>query len=370
MPSIALVHERLTELGGSEKVVDILAAGLDVSSVFVPIRDRHGMGLALDLHRTATSPLQTLYRHDGRYAHLLPLLPFSFRSFDPGAADVVLVSHHAFANRVTSVVGDRPIVSYVHSPARWMWDVQFRHAEVGSRSNRLLLGAFSASQRRFDRIAARRLTTVVANSSEVAGRIRRWWDVEAEVIPPPIDVEFFTPSDPAEREDFVLYAGRLVGYKRPDVAIRAAQRAGVRLVVAGEGRELQRCRSLAGPETTFVGAVGDDRLRQLFRRSRALIFPGLEDFGMIPVEAQATGTPVLGLGQGGICDTVIDGATGIWAGSGVDPHDTEALVSAFASALSSADFSAFDQKKIRVHAEQFGVSGFLHRMEQVIQAVV
>lgn len=369
-PSIALVHERLTELGGSEKVVDVLAAGLGVARLFVPIRDRRGMGLALDRIPTLTSPLQSLYRHDGRYAHLLPLLPLSFRSFDPGPADVVLISHHAFANRVSAVVRDRPLVSYVHSPARWMWDPRFRAAEVSSRAGRAGLGAFSASQRPRDRAAAQRLTTVIANSSEVAGRIERWWNRRAEVIPPPIDVDFFVPGDPAaDREDFFLYAGRLVAYKRPDVAIRAAQRAGVRLVVAGDGRELERCRTLAGSETTFVGAVDDDELRTLFRRCQALVFPGLEDFGMVPVEAQATGTPVIGLGQGGICDTVLDGGTGVWVGGDVALDDTEALVAAFAETLGNFDPGCFDPVKIRGHAEQFGVRSFLDRMRMVISSV-
>lgn len=368
-PSIALVHERLTELGGSEKVVDVLAGGLGATSLFVPIRDRRGMGLDLDRFPTATSPLQRLYRHDGRYAHLLPLLPLSFRSFDPGPADVVLISHHAFANRVSAVVRDRPLVSYVHSPARWMWDARFRAAEVSSRAGRGVLATFSAAQRPLDRAAAHRLTTVLANSTEVARRIERWWERHADVVPPPIDVDFFTPGDAGGREDFFLYAGRLVGYKRPDVAIRAAQRAGVSLVVAGEGREMERCRAIAGPETSFVGAVNDHQLLLLFRRCQALIFPGLEDFGMVPVEAQATGTPVLGLGHGGIRDSVLDGGTGVWVGSDAEPHHTDALVASFAEAMTSFDAGRFDPAKIRAHAEQFGVSSFLDRMRAVLRSL-
>jgi glycosyltransferase involved in cell wall biosynthesis len=324
------------------------------------------MGLALDDIAIDTSPLQRLYRHDGRYAHLLPMLASSYRSFDPGDADVVVVSHHAFANRVANHVRDRPILSYVHSPARWMWDQHFRTAEVSSPIGARALGTFAAAHRSSDRRAARRVTRLVANSTEVAGRIRRWWGLDAEVVPPPIDTEFFCPSESSETDDFFLYAGRLVGYKRPDVAIQAAQRAGVRLVVAGEGREMDRCRTVAGAETTFVGAVDDDDLRDLLRRCRALVFPGFEDFGMVPAEAQACGTPVIGLGQGGICDTVIDGTTGVWVGSDLDVADGQELTRAFAAALVDFDEGAFDGHKIRAHALQFAEEAFTDRMRAAV----
>ncbi len=370
MTTVSLVHERITELGGSEKVVDELARTFDVEGLFVPIADRRGVGLDLDQLAITTSPLQRVYRHDGRYSHLLPALPISFRSFDPGTSDAVIVSHHAFANRVANAVQDRPVVSYVHSPARWMWDQRFARAEAPSASAYAVLRTFCLTQRPLDRNAAQRVTKLLANSSEVAGRIARWWDCDSEVVAPPVDVDFFTPDPSVAREDSFLYAGRLVGYKRPDIAIEAARRAGVRLVVAGDGREIDRCKELAGPETTFVGPVDDIGLRQLFRQSQALIFPGLEDFGMIPVEAQATGLPVIGLGQGGIRDTVLDGTTGRWVGSEIDMDQTPALVEAFASAMETFDSSSYDHEKIIAHAEQFAPEVFRSRMQAIVQTAL
>ena len=370
MTTVSLVHERITELGGSEKVVDELTRTFDIQGLFVPIADRRGVGLDLDQLTITTSPLQRVYRHDGRYSHLLPALPISFRSFDPRTSDAVIVSHHAFANRVANMVRDRPVISYVHSLARWMWDQRFARAETPSASAYAVLRAFCATQRPLDRKAAQRVTKLIANSSEVAGRIARWWDCESEVVPPPVDVDFFTPDSSVERDDSFLYAGRLVGYKRPDIAIAAARRAGVRLIVAGDGREIDRCKELAGPETTFVGSVDDVGLRQLFRKSRALIFPGLEDFGMIPVEAQATGLPVIGLGQGGICDTVIDGTTGCWVGSEIDMDQTPDLVAAFASAMETFDPSSYDDEKIIAHAEQFAPEVFRTRMQAIVEATL
>ncbi|NNF54785.1 MAG: glycosyltransferase [Acidimicrobiales bacterium] len=368
MTTVSLVHERITELGGSEKVVDELAKTFDIQGLFVPISDRRGIGLDLDELAVTTSPLQRVYRHDGRYSHLLPALPISFRSFDPGTSDAVIVSHHAFANRVAHSVRDRPVISYVHSPARWMWDQRFARAEAPSAAAYVVLRTFCATQRPLDRRAAKCVTRLLANSSEVAGRIARWWDCDAEVVSPPVDVGFFTPDPSVKRDDSFLYAGRLVGYKRPDIAIRAARRAGVRLIVAGDGREIDRCKELAGPETSFVGPVDDIGLRHLFRKSQALIFPGLEDFGMIPVEAQATGLPVIGLGQGGIRDTVIDGTTGWWVGSEIDMDDTSTLVEAFATALETFAASSFDEEKIIAHAEQFAPEVFRSRMQAIVQA--
>lgn len=370
MTTVSLVHERITELGGSEKVVDELARTFDIEGLFVPIADRRGVGLDLDDVATTTSPLQRLYRHDGRYSHLLPALPISFRSFNPGTSDAVVVSHHAFANRVANVVRDRPVISYVHSPARWMWDQRFARAEAPSASAYALLRSFCATQRPLDRNAAKRVTKLLANSSEVAGRIARWWDCDAEVVPPPVDVGFFTPDPSIKRDDAFLYAGRLVGYKRPDIAIQAARRAGVRLIVAGGGREIDRCKEMAGPETTFVGPVDDMALRQLFRQTQALIFPGLEDFGMIPVEAQAAGQPVLGLGQGGIRDTVLDGITGRWVGSDIDMDRTPELIEAFAMAMEGFDPASYDLEKITSHADQFAPEVFRSRMRTIIEATL
>ncbi len=366
MVTVSLVHERLTELGGSEKVVDALAGSFELASLFVPIADRGGMGLALDQVSTTTSPIQRLYRHDGRYAHLLPLLPLSFRSFDPGSSDAVIVSHHAFANRVANQVQDRPVISYVHSPARWMWDRRFARAETPSQAAYAALSSFSSTQRRLDRKAAQRVTTLVANSTEVADRIARWWHCDAEVVPPPVDTSFFSPDPSVARSDTFLYAGRLVGYKRPDIAIEAARLAGVKLIVAGEGREMERCRALAGPETTFVGACDDATLRTLYRETQALVFPGLEDFGMIPVEAQATGAPVLGLGQGGIRDTVIDGTTGEWVGSEIGMDQRPDLIQAFADAMMRFEPRAYESDKIVDHASQFATSEFTGRIHRIV----
>ncbi|MGA9872518.1 MAG: glycosyltransferase, partial [Rhodococcus sp. (in: high G+C Gram-positive bacteria)] len=186
------------------------------------------------------------------------------------------------------------------------------------------------------------------------------------VVHPPVDTEGFTPDPSVDREDFFLLAGRLVPYKRPDIAVRAAAAANVPLVVAGDGRAMDACKELAGPNTTFLGRVSHERLLELHRKTRALLMPGIEDFGIVPVESMATGTPVIALGEGGAIDTVVPGMSGVL----VDPGSDEQVVDGFARAMSSFDPNMFDRSEIRRWAEGFSRAHFRSRMQEVVDAVV
>lgn len=362
MTRIALVHERLTELGGSEKVVDHFARIWPEARLFVPIADPSVAPEAMGRLPLTVSGLQRLYRGDGRYSHLLPLLPWAMARADFSDADLVVVSHHAFANRIRAP-RHVPVLSYVHSPARWMWDGDLRSLELGSGPAKTGLGLFARSQRGADRRAAARVQRMVANSATVAARIAEWWGREAEVVHPPVDVEYFRPDPTVEREDFVLLAGRLVPYKRPEVAVAAAVRAGVPLVVAGQGRAEAACRAVAGPGVRFLGEVSDAELLDLFRRCRALVFPGIEDFGMVPVEAQACGAPVVGVNGGGLRETVVDGVTGVLVPV---ERDADRQTVALAAGLSDGlEALRTDPVAIRTHAEGFSAEVFAKRIEAI-----
>jgi glycosyltransferase involved in cell wall biosynthesis len=202
--------------------------------------------------------------------------------------------------------------------------------------------------------------TMVANSREVARRIERWWDREATVVHPPVDTDYYTPDPDVPREDFFLIAGRLVPYKRPDLAVRAAERAGVPLVVAGDGRIRAEMEALAGPSTRFVGRVDDAGLRDLYRRCRALLMPGIEDFGIIPVEAMACGAPVIAIDAGGAQDSVLPGETGALVPVGGDEVGT------WAEALRSHDPDSYDPARVRAHAETFSRTRFRDAMADVV----
>ncbi|WP_432495922.1 glycosyltransferase [Kineococcus gypseus] len=358
-PRVVLVHERFTEYAGSEAVVEQLAREWPDAPILAPIA-RAGV-LPPDLQaRVRSTPLSRLLRGT-TYAHLLPALPVAMRTMPLPPADVVVASHHAFAAQV-AVRSSAPVVAYVHTPARWVWDPSMRVGEAG-RVGAAGLAAFSAAYRPVDRAAAQRVHTLVANSSAVAERIERWWGRASTVVHPPVDTGFYSPAD-VPREDFFLVAGRLVPYKRPDLAVRAAERAGVPLVVAGDGRMRAQLEAVAGPNTRFVGRVDDEGLRDLFRRCRALLMPGVEDFGIVPVEAQACGAPVVAVGAGGTLDTVLPGRTGELVPPGGDE------VGAWAAALGGFEPSRYDAAAVRAHAEGFSRARFRAAMAGVVHGVL
>ncbi|AFR50302.1 glycosyltransferase [Gordonia sp. KTR9] len=363
---IAVVHERLTEIAGSEHVVEQLAATWPRVEVHAPIARPAGVPAGLT-EPPITSSLNRAYRLLGErsYAPLLPLMPLAFRRMPLRDADAVVTSHHAFATQAVHAT-QAPVIAYVHSPARWAWDPSLRAGEGGGAAGAAILSALSVAARRCEVGAAPRLHTVVANSSAVAERIREHWGRESVVVHPPVDLDGFTPDPAVPREDFYLLAGRLVPYKRPDLAIAAAARADVRLVVAGDGRAMEQCRELAGPKTTFLGRVPHDTLLNLHRSARAVLMPGIEDFGIVPVEAMATGTPVIALGEGGALDTVVPGSTGLL----IEPGSDDEIVERLAASLRNFDVDDYDRSEIRAWAERFRRERFRDEMREVVDAAI
>jgi glycosyltransferase involved in cell wall biosynthesis len=363
-PRVTLVHERFTEYAGSETVVEQLAREWPEAPVLAPI-GRPGVMPADIESRVRTTHLSRLLRGTA-YAHLLPALPIALSRLPVPPSDVVIASHHAFATQVVRATR-APVVAYVHSPARWVWDPSMRAHEAGGRLAAAGLSAFSAAFRPVDLSAATRVHTMVANSRAVADRIRSWWHRDATVVHPPVDTEFYRPDPAVPREDFFLLAGRLVPYKRPDLAVRAAGQAGVPLLVVGDGRARADVEELAGPGTTFLGRVDDEGLRDLFRRCRALVMPGVEDFGIVPVEAQACGAPVLAIDAGGARDSVLPGVTGELVPV-AGPWDD--VLDLWAGALASFDGAAYDPATIRHHAESFSRPRFRRAMATVVDEVL
>lgn len=363
-PRVAVVHERFTEYGGSERVVEQLMRIWPGARLWAPVADPgllsdHFPGLDVQ-----TGPLQRIYAGGRSYQYLLPLMPAAMGRADFSGCDAVVTSHHAFANRVRVPRGVA-MVSYTHTPARWIWEESLRRADTTSPFGRAILGSFAATQRRSDRRSAQRPDLIIANSAYVADRISRWWGRSSEVVHPPVDVDFFTPDPGVDRQDFFLLAGRIVPYKRPEVALAAARRAGVRLVVAGAGRREDRLARLAGRGIELLGAVSAEQLRHLYRSCRALVFPGTEDFGMVPVEAQACGAPVIGRAEGGLLETVVDGRTGVLYRAGPDGG-----VDPLADAMRSFVDGSFDPAVVRRQAEGFSASRFRSQMSALVSQVI
>ncbi|CAM3787020.1 glycosyltransferase [Tsukamurella ocularis] len=363
MTRIAVVHERWTEQGGSENVARALVDAWPDTRLHVAFADPRAVPGDLR-ERIAVTGLDPVHRALGRRSHapLIPLAPAAWRRHrpDPGA-DAVVISHHAMAVSAASAWPDAAVVAYVHSPARWAWMPELRSGEAFGAAGRFALTALAAQTRAVETAAVPHLDVVVANSSAVAHRIERWWGVPARVVAPPVDVARFTP-DGAVPGDYFLVAGRLVPYRRVDLAIRAAQRAGVRLVVAGDGRHGAALRRIAGAETAFLGRVSDAEMVRLQREAVATVMPGEEDFGIVPVEAMAAGTPVLARAAGGALDTVVPGVSGVL----VPDVPDEAFVEALAAAMRGLDPAGFDPAVLRAHAERFSVPAFQERMRAIV----
>ena len=373
-PRVAIVHERFTEFGGSELVVAEFMKTWPDAQVFAPITEPACRRQVLRAAgRDGTDPgtrgiggswLDRVYAATGRRSHapFLPLVPPVLRGLRlRDDVDAVLVSHHAFATQ-SALATDAPVVAYVHSPARWAWDRTFRDQEIASRTGRLALSVLGGLARRGERRAAPRLTHVIANSRAVATRVQDWWGLPSSVVHPPVRIDRFTVAPSIDREDFYLFAGRLVPYKRPDLAIRAAQRAGCRLMILGDGRFRDHLKSIAGPETTFLGAAADDVLQDMYRRCRALLMPGVEDFGIVPVEAMACGTPVLALGAGGALDTVVPGVTGMHVEAGPD----ELVIEQLAAAMRDFDPADYDPAVVAAKAATFAPAAFRAKVADTV----
>jgi glycosyltransferase involved in cell wall biosynthesis len=361
---VAIVHERFTEWAGSERVVEQLHSLWPEAPIHAAVVDRSVLPTTLRDADVRPTGLQRLYRGGTQYAHLLPLLPAAFRRIDLRGVDLVLTSHHAFANRVRAPHAI-PVVSYVHAASRWIWDPAERAGEIGGQAGRVGLTLFAATQRRPDRAAASRLRGAIANSTYTAGKVREYWLRDPEVVPPPVDVTWLTPNEDVVREGFFLFVGRLVPVKRADLAIAAANRAGVPLVVVGDGRLRHQLEAAAGSTVEFVGAGDRPMLLDLYRRCRAVVFPGVEPFGIVPVEAQACGAPVIARAAGGALESILEGKTGTL----FDPESSNE-VEALAQALRDFDGRTFDARVIRDHAVTFSAEHFRERFTATLAGLL
>jgi glycosyltransferase involved in cell wall biosynthesis len=307
-PRVAIVHEWLTIPGGSEKVVQAILELVPHAELFTSVYDAAPWPPIITSRPVHASFLNRVPGATEHYTRLLPFMDLAFRAFDLSGFDLVISSNHASAKNVRTPPGV-PHVCYCHTPMRYAWDPSLLEDEALGPIARRIAPVGTAWLRRVDRKRAAGPDVFVANSRFVAARIRDAYGRESEVIHPPVDIEemLHTARDP---HDAYLVFGRVVPYKRVGVAVEACERLGRRLLVAGEGRDLERVRELAGVHTEFLGHVPDEDVPRLFAQARALLFPGLEDFGMVPVEAQAAGLPVIAFGEGGVNDSVIDGETG------------------------------------------------------------
>jgi glycosyltransferase involved in cell wall biosynthesis len=362
---VALIHDWLTGMRGGEKVLEALCELFPDATVLTMVHVPGSVSSGIERLHPRGSLLSRLPGVARYYRQLLPVFPFIVEQFDVDGFDLVISTSHCAAKSVVAPRSARHLC-YCFTPMRYAWDqfeAYFGADRLGLRS-RLMRPALGALAR-WDAATAGRPDRYVAISQYVAERIGRYYNRRSAIVYPPVDTEFYTPDEAgATDEGYYLVVSALVPYKRLDVAVEACARAGRRLKIVGDGPEAARLRQLAGPTVEFAGSVPDDEVRRCYRGARAVLLPGEEDFGIVPVEAQACGRPVVALDRGGSRETVVDGRTGVL----VDAPTGEA----FAEGIGRLERLPLDRSAIRAHAVQFSrerfMNEFMHEAEQIIAA--
>lgn len=356
---VALVHDWLTGMRGGEKVLEGIVSLFPESELFTLYHVKGAVSEAIESRPIHTSFVQRV--PEAHFRKLLPLFPRAIERFDLTGFDLVVSTSHCVAKGARPAPG-APHVCYCHTPMRYVWTAFEEYTAPGRTplAARLALSWSAGYLRRWDVRTASRVTTFVANSENVADRIRRFYSREAHVLRPWVDHETFTPGDGGE--PYFLVVTALVPYKRVELAIDAFRGVDAALIVAGDGPLRERLAREAPANVRFVGRVSDESLRELYRRCRALVFPGEEDFGIVPLEAMACGRPVIAYRAGGALETVVEGTTGLFFDAQT-PESLRAAVAAF-------DENAFDAAHIRAHAERFDRGRFLDRFREIVSDVL
>lgn len=350
-----LAHDYLLVLRGAERTFATITDIWPGATIATLLYDEEGTRGRFAGRRLRTSRLQRLGMRQGSFRAALPLFQTAVEHLDVSGADCVLSSSSAFAHGVRPPQGARH-VCYCHAPFRYAWNEQAVARSQIRAPLRPVLSLLLRRHRAFDRRAAGRVDQFIANGRLTRDRIRRFWGRDAPIVHPPVDVGRFFVREPA---DHVLFVGELVRHKRPELAIEAASAAGRPIKMVGSGPELGRLRARYGRQAEFLGRVSDDELADLYAEAAALVVPGVEEFGIAAVEAQAAGRPVIAMDSGGVRETVVPERTGVLVRNG----EGRALVRAL-----SQDLTEFDPDDIRAHAQQFGPSIFQDRIREIVEA--
>ena len=359
---VAIVHDWLTGMRGGEKVLEVICERFPDAELFTLLHVPGSVSKAIERLPTHTSFVQHLPLVRRHYRYYLPLFPIAVEQFNLERFDLVVSSSHCVAKSVIARAGVTH-VCYCHTPMRYAWDqfdAYFGPGRLG-KGGSAVMRQVMAGLARWDRDTAGRVTRFATNSRHVAGRIGRYYNREASVVYPPVDTAFFHP-DRSQPERYALIVSALVPYKRIDLAIDACRLAHVPLKIVGDGPERKALERAANGTADFVGRVSNEEIRDLYRRAAVVLQPGEEDFGIVPLEAQACGRPVVALARGGATETVLPGRTGTLVS--VDSPE------AFAEAIVSTIAQPFDSAAIRQHAEGFGRERFGDEIEALIRHAV
>ncbi|MCH9631307.1 MAG: D-inositol-3-phosphate glycosyltransferase [Chlamydiia bacterium] len=360
-----IVHDWLYSISGAEKVVESIYK-LFPSKIYTLIKNsKFCKSRVIQDDDVQCSFIQKLPFGKTKYPYYLPLFPLAIENLDVSNADVVISSSSCVAKGVLTDSSQLHIC-YCHTPARFAWDMYFDYLKM----NRLEKGALGLimrvvihNLRNWDLLHSQRVDHYIANSKYVANRIRSLYRRDSEVIYPPVDVDFYSSNQSSTSEEYYIAAGRCVSYKRMDLIVEAfSKKRDRKLVVVGTGPELKKLKSIASSNVEFTGYIENELLRTMLSNAKALIYAAKEDFGILPVEAQAAGLPVIGFGYGGLCETVIENKTGVYFNN----QSVDSLLSAIKRFELLED--KFDRSFISKHSKQFSKANFEMNFKSFINA--
>ena len=360
MTRVAVVHDWLTGMRGGEAVLEGILEVLPEAELFTLFHFPGSVSQTIESRTIHTSELQSIARRAGDYRRLLPLYPRAARKWDFSKFDLIVSSSHCVAKGVDAK--GKPHLSYCHTPMRYIWD---RFDDYFPRSRPLQRAAMMSIApwlRRWDVSTASEVTQFIANSNFVRERIRRYYDRDAEIIHPFVGDDFLNAPLASDRGDYHLVVSALVPYKRVDLAVDAVAAAGKKLVVIGGGPLLEKLRQRGRTNVELMGNVPTSVIIERLARARSLILPGVEDFGITPLEAMALGTPVVALGEGGVLDSVVPGRTGIF----FDRPEVDSL----RRALDQVEARQWDRADLRAHAATFSRARFRAQITAAIQKLI
>jgi len=358
---VAIVHELLTMRGGAENVAKIFADMFPQAPVFTLLYDEKKLGDLFPRERVRTSTVQPFASLSTNHHLYLPYFRRAAEAWDFGPYDLVLSSSSAFAHGCRTRNKTKHL-SYVHSPARYLWD---RTHDVMARSSfakKIYGDRLFPKLRMWDCDAADRSHAFLAASQEVQRRIQLYWRKPSDVVHPPVADTWFEPHERRHARSHFLIVSTLAAYKRIDIAVDACNKLNMPLKIAGTGSELERLKSMAGPTVEFLGHLPPEELKPYYRTAYATLVPGEEDFGLVPVESMACGTPVIALAKGGPLETVVDGETGVFF--------REQSVESLMTVLASFDHKKYAMENCRKRALQFTTSDFVQKIESSIERLM
>ena len=360
---VAIVHDWLVNYGGGERVVEQMLKLYPDADIYTLVYDKKKMAAHFPPEKVHPSALQHIPMATKLYTKFLKFMPQAFESFDLTSYDLVIASSSSCAKGVITAP-NTPYIAYIHTPMRYAWDLYYDYYRKSGKLSRFFMKRWIPAIRQWDYISSQRIDSIVCNSQYIAKRIRKCWNRDAQVINPPVDTESLCPNGkPAE--DFYVVFSRFVPYKRIDLAIKACGKLGRKLVVIGSGSMEKELKTLAAPykDITFTGRISDQAVKDYLQRCRALIFSAEEDFGIIPVEAQACGRPVIAFAKGGSLETVVQDKTGVF----FNEQSVESLKQGIQAFEAKDKAGLFDAQMIAAYAQKFSASRFRDEFSKAVQ---